>query len=260
MLISQQVIKKLLPKNLCLGQNKSIIQKRKRVNTKMSNVLVNTGFWDADKTVELHLDSRMVFLYVMSSPHRGYLDVFELKRHHASMCLGINKSMVDNGIRDLVDKGYVKVFENYVQLLVTYKRMGGGFNDINANRELESLPVNVREYFYGSGDVVLEAPVTVKKQPKKAGPAPETIKQIIAKQPEGLQVALADFVADRIERKKAPTTRAVKGWLTKLEELYPNDPVKQSASIMQSIERGWMGLFEVRENKQFMRPGEGAFL
>lgn len=225
----------------------------------MSNVLVNTGFWDADKTIELHLDSRMVFLYIMSSPHRGYLDVFELKRHHTAMCLGINKSMVENGIRDLVDKGYIRVFDKYVQLLVSYKKIGGGFNDINAKREIETLPVNVREYFYGSGDVIIEEPTPAKKAPKKTGPAPETIKQIIARQPEALQGALNDFVADRIERKKAPTTRAVKGWIAKLEEMYPNDPKKQAESIAQSIERGWMGLFEVRENK-FVKPGEGAFL
>jgi hypothetical protein len=224
----------------------------------MSNVLINTGFWDADKTIELHLDSRMVFLYIMSSPHRGYLDVFELKRHHASMCLGINKSMVDNGIRELVEKGYIKEFNKYVQLLVSYKKMGGGFNEINANRELETLPIDVREYFYGSGEITVQEPVATKKTPKKTGPPPDTIKDIISKQPEGMQIALTDFVADRVERKKAPTTRAVKGWIAKLEQMYPNQIDKRVMSLQQSIDRGWMGLFEVKnadrnsENREFM--------
>lgn len=223
----------------------------------MSNVLSNTNFWDTDRAIELHLDSRAVFLYILLCPTRKYLDVYELKRHHASMCLGMNKDIIENAVNQLVEKKFIRVYGKYVQLLEGYRKMGGGFNDINANRELESLPVDVREYFYGSGVVTFEKP-TPKKVVKKAGPKPETIEEIIAKQNIHIQEPLRDLVGDRIERKKAPTTRAVKGWISKLDKMYPKNYLKQADSINQTIERGWMGLFEVKD--EFKKPGEGAFM
>jgi hypothetical protein len=100
----------------------------------------------------------------------------------------------------------------------------------------------------------------IAQKPKKVktGPAPETIKEIISRQPEVLRTTLIDFVEDRKERKKPPTTRAVKGWVNKLEAMYPNDAKKQAESLQQSIDRGWMGLFPVKnddrtsENREFM--------
>ena len=134
--------------------------------------------------------------------------------------------------------------------------VGGQYGGENKARELASLPVNIREHFNldEEGITVVER---AKKVAKKPGPAPETINSIISKQPQILQSALTDLVADRIERKKAPTTRAVKGWINKLEQMYPNQPNRQVESIQQSIDRGWMGLFEVKVEQN---SGGGAFM
>jgi hypothetical protein len=60
---------------------------------------------------------------------------------------------------------------------------------------------------------------------------------------------------DRMERKKPATSGAVKRWVNKLNSMYPNDIARQVASIEQSIERGWSGMYEVKEDKK-----ESAFL
>lgn len=221
----------------------------------MNTSIIKKDFWKSDEYIEMHLDTKIIYLYLLSCPDKGYLNVFKFEKHLATLCTGISSHSLDAGIEQLADKGFIEVYGNYVGLLKGHSvAVGGQYAGANKERELAALPVDVREHFGLDDDTIVDKEPT-KKAPKKTGPAPETVRDIISKQPEALRGALADFVADRIERKKAPTTRAVKGWIAKLDEMYPNNPKKQVASLQQSIDRGWMGLFEVKDNK-----GEGAFL
>lgn len=221
----------------------------------MNTSIIKKDFLKSDEYIVLHMDTKFMYFYLLACPDKGYLSVFKLEKHLAMLCTGISKNSIEAGLEQLEKIGYIEVFGDYIALLKGHSvAVGGQYAGVNKDRELASLPVDVREHF-GLDDASIIDKQPVKKEPKKTGPTPETIKEIISKQPEGLREALTDFVADRIERKKAPTTRAVKGWITKLDEMYPNNPKKQSASLMQSIERGWMGLFEVKADKS-----DGAFL
>lgn len=213
--------------------------------------------WSDEDLYKTSLDGKLLYFYLLTSPDRGYLPVFKWRKRFACTYTGLNGDQIEVALESLVSKGFIELYEEYICILKSHvAAIGGPYGAINTDRELKQLPENIRSYYY-PGDIVPESEPAPKKQ-NKTGPAPETIKQIIGRQPEALRVALTDFVEDRKERKKPPTTRAVKGWINKLEQLYPNDPKKQTESIMQSIERGWMGLFEVAETK--MKPGQGAFL
>tara|TARA_B100001245_G_C22889885_1_gene428477 strand:+ start:1557 stop:2144 length:588 start_codon:yes stop_codon:yes gene_type:complete len=195
---------------------------------------------------------------LLSCPDREYLNVFKFNRLFATHCTGISKASVDAGVEQLEEIGYIETYNGYVKLLKGDAVMlGGRYNKINSDRELERMPVDVREHFELDSEDIIVVEKT-KKTPKKTGPKPETVKEIIARQPEELRGPLQDFVEDRIERKKAPTTRAVKGWIDRLQTMYPNDYKKQSLSLQQSIDRGWLGLFEVHEDKQ--KTNSGGFL
>ncbi len=210
---------------------------------------IRNGFWTSDEYISLHLDTKILYIYLLSCPDREYLNVFKFNRIFATHCTGISRASVDAGVEQLEKIGYIETFNGYVSLLkgdaVT---LGGRYNKLNGEKELESIPVDVRAHFKLDAEDIIVVEET-KTTPKKTGPAPETIKTIIAKQPEVLRGALQDLVDDRIERKKAPTTRAVKGWINKLQGMYPNNYPKQVKSIQQTIDRGWMGLFEVKEDE-----------
>lgn len=214
----------------------------------MNTSIIKKDFLKSDEYIGLHLDTKFMYLYLLACPDKGYLNVFKLEKHLAMLCTGISKNSIEAGLEQLEKIGYIEVFNDYVALLKGHSvPVGGQYAGVNKDRELAALPVDVREHFNLDDESIIEEEVK-KKAPKKVGPAPETIKDIILKQPAGLQEALTDFVADRIERKKSPTTRAVKGWISKLEEMYPGKVEKQVASLKQSIDRGWMGLFEVKED------------
>jgi len=223
----------------------------------MNTSIIKKDFWKSDEYVVLHLDTKMVYLYLLSCPDKGYLNVFKLNKHLATLCTGVSSNSIEAGLEQLQKMGYIDLFNGYVGLLKGHvTAVGGRYGGENKDKELASLPVDIREHFGLDDESIIDIEPT-KRVVKKTGPPPETIKSIIAKQPEALRETLQDFVEDRIERKKAPTTRAVKGWVKKLEDMYPKNPAKQAMCLQQSIDRGWMGLFEVKMDST---TGGGEFM
>lgn len=222
----------------------------------MNTTIIKKDFWKSDEYIEFHLDTKILYFYLLSCPDKGYLKVFKLEKHVAVTCTGISKNSIEAGLEQLQAAGFVDMFEGYVGLLKDHvSAVGGEFGAINTRRELERMPVNIREHFELDDETIISKEAA-KKVAKKPGPPPETITSIIGKQPSAIQQALFDFVADRIERKRPPTTRAVKGWINNLEAMYPNDTVRQAQSIAQSIDMGWTGLFKIKEDTK----KESAFL
>lgn len=221
----------------------------------MKTSIIKKDFWTSDEFVEMHLDTKFMYIYLLSCPDKGYITVFKFNKHLAMLCTGMSGHSIERGVEELGEKAYIEIFNGYVGLLrADSSSVGGMYGGANKDRELSSLPVNVREHFGLDDDSIIEEPT--KKVPKKTGPPPETIKSILAKQPKGLRTTLVDFIEDRKERNKAPTTRAVKGWIVKLEKMYPNQIEKQAACLQQSIDRGWMGLFEIKDSER----SESSFL
>ena len=222
----------------------------------MNTTIIRKDFWKSDEYIELHLDTKILYLYLMSCPDKGYLNVFKFNKHLATLCTGISSNSIEAGLEQLIKVGYIEVYNDYVALLKGHvSAVGGQWGATNKDRELSLLPVDVRQHFELDDESIIGVE-TNKKTPKKAGPKPETIEDIISKQNVYIQAPLRELVADRIERKKAPTTRAVKGWIAKLDKMYPSNFLKQADSINQTIDRGWMGLFEVHsvndEERKFM--------
>ncbi len=213
----------------------------------MKTSIVRKDFLKSDEFIELKRDTKTLYMYLLMCPNKGYLDVFKLEKQLAILITGLSSTEINYNLGRLEESGFIEVFNDYIGLIKKHTvDIGGQYGGINKERELASLPIDIREHFDLDDEFAKQK--EAKKVPKKPGPAAETISDIIDKQPEELQQPLRDFVADRVERKKAPTTRAVKGWITKLESMYPNSPKNQATSINQSIERGWLGLFEVNNN------------
>lgn len=221
-----------------------------------TTILYTKEIWSDETLYRISLDGKLLYFYFLCGPDRGYLPVFKYRKRFAVAHTGLNETQIDVAIETLVEKGFIELYEDYICIKkVHIAPIGGPYGAINTARELKTIPVEVAQHFGLEHGAIIE--VTAKPEPtKKTGPRPETIAEIIKRQHPKLQEALKDFVADRIERKHPPTTRAVKGWLNKLHAMYPNDHDKQAASMYQSIDRGWSGLFEVKEDAK----KESAFL
>lgn len=63
-----------------------------------------------------------------------------------------------------------------------------------------------------------------------------------------LEKALDDFAAARKAMKKPLTDKARELTLSKLQELAPNDEAQKIAIINQSIQRGWQGVFPLKDD------------
>ena len=215
-----------------------------------SSIIYSEAVWSDEELYRLSIDSKLLYFFFLSGPERKYINVFAFRKRFVSAYTGLNDTQIDVALELLVERGFVEVYENYICIKKMHvAKVGGPYGAINTDRELQKLPDDIREHFYPNNKIEVAKPV----KKVKSGPAPETIKQIISRQPESLQEPLNNFVEDRKERKKPPTTRAVKGWISKLEELYPNDPRRQAACIQQSIDNSWMGLFTLKEDKQERR-------
>jgi hypothetical protein len=217
-----------------------------------NKAFINTDLWKDDAFLDLSVDAKFVYLGLLIA-ERDYIDVFVLHRKILGLISGFSDHQIDIGIKSLESAGFIEVYNGYIGIKKSYAvKLGGFYNEINSKREYERLPDEIREHFYPDGEEVV---ITVKPAKVKTGPKAETVKDIIKKQPELLQEALNDFVEDRKERKKTATSRAVKGWVKKLQEMYPDDYANQARSINQSIEKGWSGLFEVKQTE-----GERKFM
>lgn len=213
----------------------------------MKTTIVKTDVWKDDELFSLHLDSKLLYLFILTSPDRGCITVFKWSKRVASFYTGVNESQIETALKELKEQGFVDVYKGYVGILKEHLGKNGyRWNETNAVKEWADIPQDVVAHFEGKPKpkrVENEKPV------KKAEPK-ETAKTIIAAQPEALRQPLLDFMADRLERKKPATTGAVKRWISKLESMYPKDIARQVESVEQSIERGWSGMYPVKENNR----------
>lgn len=212
---------------------------------------INTDFWYEDDFIELKKQSKLLYFYLMTSPFRKYTSVCKWKLNFACYYTGLTKEEIEGALKELVGIQYIDVYNGYIGITTNHvESIGGPYGAINVKREKEKFPDTVLKHFFPKD---YAAKMKVEEKP---GPKSETIKEVIAKQNKLIQPALTDFVADRIERKRPPTSRAVKGWISKLEKMYPNNYAKQIESVEQSIMKSWSGLFEVQDDsnndKKFM--------
>lgn len=221
-----------------------------------TSILYTKEIWSDETLYRVSLDGKLLYFYFLCGPDKGYLPVFKYRKRFAVANTGLNDTQVDVALEALVEKGLIEVYEEYICIKKAHlAAVGGPYGAINTARELKTIPADVAKHFgLEQGDII---EVKAKQEPvKKTGPRPETIPEIIKRQHPKLQEAIRDFVADRIERKHPPTTRAVKGWLNKLHAMYPNDHDRQAQVLYQSIDRGWTGLFELKDDAK----KESAFL
>lgn len=113
----------------------------------MKTAIVKTHFWDNMEFGELHLDSRMFYFYLLTNPSRGLADIFYINIKVAQAHTGLDKTVIENAIKQLENLKMIKHKNGYFRLLtnvVEPKR--GRFTQSAIEKELSEIPKDVFEY------------------------------------------------------------------------------------------------------------------
>lgn len=211
----------------------------------MKTTILRTDLWKDEELYKLNMDSKFLYLYVLSNPERGNSRIFMFNKREASLWTGMTVDQIETAFVGLVDRGFVSIYNGYIAILkehfsVTKNR----YSDEQEAKDLQEMPEDIYAYFVDKKPIQHQEKKAKKPQTENT----DEVKKFITTQNVAVQKALSDFVQDRIDRKRTPTVGAVKQWVNKLGNMYPSQYDKQVLCLEQSIERGWTGLFEVKNN------------
>ena len=222
----------------------------------MKTTIIRTDIWKDDELFSLHLDSKYLYLYILSSPERENFHLFPWSKRLASTYTGITEKQIETALKELIDAGFVQVYGGYIAIIKEHFSVTRNRYSEQAEQDmLASLPEDVYAFFIDKKQIPHEG----RKPKAKKEENIDDLKRFINSQNGAIQSAMLDFVDARIASKKKPTVQALKIMVGKLNKWYPNQYEKQVQSIEQSIERGWSGVFEVK-NDTFVKQGGGKFM
>ena len=114
----------------------------------MRTTLINTTFWKEETIDELHLDSKLLYLYMLTNPEKGLANIYHYKPKVISAYSGLSPEQVDISLKQLVLLGYVDVFEGFYVLLKGHEMpKKGRFTEKTMDKEKELVPEHVLDHF-----------------------------------------------------------------------------------------------------------------
>jgi len=82
----------------------------------MKTAILKTNIWDDDDFYDLNIDTKLLYLLLLSSPERGMSDVYKVSDRILSARSGLNSKQIDICKKQLTEAGLVMFFNNYVKL------------------------------------------------------------------------------------------------------------------------------------------------
>jgi len=110
--------------------------------------LINTTFWREDDIDQLHLDSKLLYLYMLTNPDKGLANIYHYKTKVISAYSGLGVDQIEVAVKQLIELGYVDIFKGYYVLLKGHEMAKKGrFTQKTIEKELEMLPNDVLDHF-----------------------------------------------------------------------------------------------------------------
>lgn len=114
----------------------------------MRTTLINTTFWREDAIDELHLDSKLLYLYMLTNPDKGLANIYHYKPKVIAAYAGLSTEQIEVSIKQLISLGYVDVFNGFYVLLKGHEMpKKGRFTEQTMEKEKELIPLDVLEHF-----------------------------------------------------------------------------------------------------------------
>lgn len=114
----------------------------------MRTTLINTTFWREGDVDYLHLDSKLLYLFMLTNPDKGLANIYHFKPKVISAYCGLSVDQISVAINQLKELGYVDVFEGFYILLKGHEMpKKGRFTKQTIEKDKELVPEKVLEHF-----------------------------------------------------------------------------------------------------------------
>lgn len=127
----------------------------------MKTALVKTDLWDDDTFYDLNIDTKIVYLLLLTSPERGVGRTFKMSDRIISARSGLNLNQISVCKQQLEDDNIISFYKGWVNLGFKssfIQPVKGKLTEITLQRELKDIPDDVNKYFNGLTDQI--SPVT----------------------------------------------------------------------------------------------------
>jgi len=118
----------------------------------MKTAILKTNLWDDDDFFELNIDTKLLYLLLMSAPERGVSDIYKVSNRILSARSGLSSDQLEICKKQLAEKGLVSFDKSYIKLIgsayVLPKK--GRFTEQALTREYEEVPKETLDYFNSS--------------------------------------------------------------------------------------------------------------
>lgn len=116
----------------------------------MKTALLKTNLWDDDTIFSMNIDTKLLYLILLTSPERGVGRIYKLGKRIQSFRTGLNNEQLDLCHQQLEKMGLVYFYEGYVYLSKKssfVQPLKGKLTKITYSREVKETPDEVISYF-----------------------------------------------------------------------------------------------------------------
>lgn len=116
----------------------------------MRTRVISTEIWDEDKVFSLNIDTKLLYLILLTNPYIGQTRYYKINDRQLSTFSGLNVEQIQKCKRDLTESKMALFKDGWVCITgygfveCFYK---GTKNEIAKQREIDKIPDHIMEYF-----------------------------------------------------------------------------------------------------------------
>ena len=114
----------------------------------MKTAIIKTTFWDDESFEKLHLDSKVIYFYLMANPTRTLHKIIKLNPKIAQSHTGLHQDQFTTGLKQLIDLGLIIVKDRYYILTKDFvEAKKGRYTEQAIAREEQEIPNDILFFF-----------------------------------------------------------------------------------------------------------------
>lgn len=122
----------------------------------MRTALIKTELWDDDTFYEMNIDTKLIYLLLLTSPERGVGRIFKMSDRLISARSGLTTQQIATCKKQLEEAGSVFFIENYILLAKKssfIQPVKGRLTEKVLAKEIKDIPENIIEHFSQLTDI-----------------------------------------------------------------------------------------------------------
>ncbi len=222
---------------------------------------INTKIWDDPYFQELSSNEKLLFIYLLTNPMTNLLGIYEITLRRISFDIGIGKETISKHLKHFAKDKKVFYKDNFIIITNFLKNQSLNTNmKLGVSAIFNKLPISLKDSILGNDsqtlsndyqsilNAMLKYEIEIEKEIEIKS---ESKIEIIYPFEDERFLKVWDFWKKYKSEQHRFSYKPIseQGALKDLEELSGGDLNLAMAIIMQSIKKGWKGLFELKANK-----------